>query len=265
MFSQTTQMQLAYQHTDVDYDENSLNTGLYDYRYQVITATLTKQLSERNQVFITGGYSEYHVEETDFDSETRNLQVGLTTNFTESIRGTLQAGQRRTESFYKSGALICSTTISVGNSIICTAQIVVPQDIRTESRDSVFSGSLESKSESSDWNLVFSRSLQPSSTGGQVEQDMFGFQFNKRLTSRLRTNIRGSAHEVRTFEGNFSNNDRKYYELGPGIFWQWTRDWAVGANYRYVHVKREFENEAAESNSVNLLLSYRPLKMAISR
>lgn len=264
MFSQRTQLQLAYQQADVAYDD-SQNTGLYDYRYRVIIATLANNLSVRNQAFITAGYSEYDVLVTGYESETRNLQVGLTTNFTESTRGTLQAGRRRTESFTKGGVPIY-TFFSTEDGIF-RVQTGVTQDTRTESRASVYSGNFESISESSDWNLSFSRALQPSGSGEQQEQDRFTFQFNKRLTPRLATYVNGDAMKVRTLEGDVSNNndDREYYALAPGISWQWTREWTVGTNYRYTHVKREFENEAAESNSVNLWLTYRPLKISISR
>lgn len=265
MFSQRTQLQLAYQQTDVAYDDNSLRTGLYDYRYRVITTTLANQLSERDQVFISGGYSEYHVPLTGFDSETRNLQVGITKSFTESTKGTLQAGQRRTESFSKSGALVCSRILPTVGGPICINPTIVTQDTRTRSTGSVFSGNLESKSESSDWNLSLSRALNPSGSGGQEGQDTFRFQFNKRLTPRLGANVIGNALKVRAVEGNISNNDRKYYDLAPGIYWQWSHEWNVGMSYRYVHVKRAYENEAAESNSLNFWLAYRPLKMSISR
>lgn len=263
MYSQRTQVQLAYRQTDVSYDGSSLNTGLYDYRYRVATAMLSNQLSELNQVFISGSYSEYHVPITNFDSETENLQVGITTNFTESTKGTLQVGKRRTESFTKGGNPFYETFSTIFGDV--RVQTGVTQDTRTQTTGTVFSGNLESKSESADWNLSLSRSLDPSGSGGQVEQDTFRFQFNKRLSSRLGTNFTVSALKSRTEEGNISNSDRTYYDLGPGIYWLWTREWSVGANYRYAHVKRVYENEAADSNSVNLWLTWRPQKFSISR
>jgi hypothetical protein len=78
-------------------------------------------------------------------------------------------------------------------------------------------------------------------------------------------NINGSALKSRTQEGTILSSDRTFYDLGPGAYWQWTHEWRVGANYRYAHVKRIHESEAADSNSLNLWLVYQPLKMSISR
>lgn len=263
LFSQRTRLQLAYQQTDVAYDQNSLSTGLYDYRYRTFSTTVSNLFSERDQIFIYGGYSKFHVPITDFDSETLSLQAGFTRNLTETTTATLQAGRRRTESFTRGGAPIYSYySDSTGIYRILTG---VTQDTRTQRTSSVFTGNLESKYESSDLSLSLSRSLDPSGSGGQVEQDQFNLKFNKHLSPRLGINLYGSATKLRTQEGNISNSDRTFYDFAPGGYWQWTREWSIGANYRYAHVKRVYENEAADSNSLNLWLTYRPLKMSVSR
>lgn len=263
MYSPITQLQLALRQTDVSYEENSLNAGLYDYRYSSAGATLGKRLSELNQIFVYGGYSEYHVPITGFDSETLNLQAGITRNFSETTKGTLQAGRRQTDSFTKGGTPIY--TYYQAGLTIYRIQTGVTQDSRTRSTGSVFTGSLETESESTDWNFSLSRSLEPSGSGGQVEQDQFKFAFNKRLSPLAGVNINGGALKLRTQEGNILSSDRTVYDFGPGAYWLWTREWSVGANYRFAHVKRVYENEAADSNSLNLWLTYRPLKMSVSR
>lgn len=264
MYSPITQLQLALRQTDVAYEESTLSAGLYDYRYRTASATLGRRLSELNQIFLYGGYSEYHVPITSFDSETLNLQAGFTRNFTETTTVTLQAGQRRTESFTKGGTPIYTYYLIAPNTYY-RVQTGVSPDSRTQRTGSVFSGNLDTKTESTDWNFSLSRSFDPSGSGGQVEQDQLKFKFNKRLSPRMGVNINGSALKVRTEEGNITNSDRTFYDFGPGIYWLWTREWSVGANYRYAHVKRVYENEAADSNSLNLWLTYKPLKMSVSR
>ena len=265
MISQISQLQLAYQQTDVSYGNNSLSAGLYDYRYRTASATLGQRLSELDQIFLYGGYSDYQVPFTSFDSETRSLQGGITRNFSETTKGTLQAGRRWTESFRKSGGWECGLEVSTSGGVVCLYYIIVPLDIITKSTGSVFTGSLESKMESTDWSISLSRSLDPSGSGGQVEQDQFKFALNKRLSPRAGVNINGSALKSRRQEGTILSSDRTFYDLSPGVYWQWTREWSVGANYRYAHVKREYENDAADSNSMNLWLTYKPLKMSVSR
>lgn len=263
MFSQRTQLQLAYRQTDVAYGENSLSTGLYDYRYRATTATLANQISELDQVFMSGGYSKFHVPITRFDSETRNLQVGITMNLTESTKGTLQAGLRRTESFTKGGTPIYSYySDPTGIYRILTG---VKQDARTQTTGSVFSGNLETKFENTRLNMALSRALNPSGSGGQVEQDTLNFDIVRQLTAHAAVSVKGSALKIRNIEGNITSSERTYYDLTPGALWQWSREWSVGMNYRYAHLKRIYEDKVAASNSVNLTLAYRPLKMSISR
>lgn len=102
MMTETMQLQLTYQLNNVSY-VNSQSVGLYDYGYRVATARLTNQVSEQNLVFVTGGYSAFHVPATGFDSVSRTLQAGISRNFSETMQGTLLAGARRTESLTQGG------------------------------------------------------------------------------------------------------------------------------------------------------------------
>lgn len=263
MFSERTRLQLSYQETDVSY-EDAVSVGLYGYRYRATTATLSDQISELNQIFMSGSYSVYHVPNTGFDSKTRNLQGGITRVFSETTRGTLQAGLRRTESFTRGGNPIF-TYYEVSPGVVIGVQTGVTQDVRSQTTGSVFSGNLETKFESTRLNMALSRSLDPSGSSGQIEQDTLKIDLDRRLAARATAYVRANAMKSRTAEGNILGRERTYYEIRPGAHWQWSREWSVGMNYRYARVKRELENEVADSHSVILALTYQPLKMAISR
>jgi hypothetical protein len=267
MYSERTQLQVLYQLSNVSYG-NSQSAGLYDYDYRSATATLSNQLSERNRVFVTGGYSSFHVPDTGFDSDTGSFQVGASRNFSSTTQGTLQAGLRNTESFTRDGNPVF-TRITVINSDGEAEIVLVPtgvtQDSRRENTSSVFSGSLERKFEKTLASLAVNRTLSPSGSGGQTEQDTVSFNLRNPLSPRLTLSVNARWHKTRAFEGNISNSDLTYYDFRSGIDWQWTRDWSVGMDYRHAHVNREHETVAADSNSVGLALTYRPVKMAISR
>jgi hypothetical protein len=266
MYSERTMLQVMYQLTDVSYEQTQ-SAGLYDYEYQTATVTLSNQLSERNQVFVTGGYSTFHVPNTGFDSDTRSFQVGASRIFSPTTQGTLQAGLRNTESFTRGGNPIFTrfTTIIDGEFVEVLVPTGVTQDSRSENTSSVFSGSLERKFEKSIARLAVNRALSPSGTGGQTEQDRVSFNLNNPLSPRLTLSVNANWQKSRAFEGNISNSDITYYNFSPGIVWQWSRDWRVGMDYRYTQANREHEDTAADSHSVGLALTYRPLKMSISR
>lgn len=262
MFSERIRLQMAYQHTDVSY-EDAQDVGLYDYQYRAVTTTLTNQLSELSQVFISVGYTTFHVPFTEFDSDTRSLQAGITRNFSATTRGTLQAGVRRTESFVKGGNPVY-TPFFTGFDIIYV-QTGVTQDTLNDDTRTVFSGNLESKLENMRVSVFLSRALEPSGSGGQIEQDKFRFDVGRQLSALSRVFVIVNAMEVRNLEGNIANNERTYYDIAPGVHWKWSREWGMSANYRYAHVKRVYESTSAESNSVNLMLTYQPSKWSLSR
>jgi hypothetical protein len=266
MYSETTMLQVSYQLSDVSY-ENTQNAGLYDYEYQSATVTLSNQLSERDRVFVTGGYSSFHVPGTGFDSDTRSFQAGVTRNFSTTTQGTLQAGLRNTESFTRGGNPIFSffTTEIDGELVDVPVPTGVTQDSRSENTSSVFSGSLERRFEKSLARLAVNRALSPNGSGGQTEQDTVSFNINNPLSPRLTLSVNANWHKSRVFEGNIANTGLTYYNFSPGIVWQWSRDWSVGMDYRYTHINRDREDTAADSHSVGLALTYRPVKMSISR
>lgn len=262
LLTERTRLQLMYQLNDTSY-VNGQSVGLYDYRYRTASATLSNQLSDRSQVFVTGAYSSFHTPVTGNDSTTRSFQVGITQNFSESTQGTLAAGARRTETLTQGGYPVYTRfSTPFGDVLIQTG---VTSDARIEDTSSVFSGSLEKKYELTSINVSFSRALAPSGSGSEVEQDSFDFRLNRIMTPRLNAYINLNSVVVRDDQGNISNNNRPYYHAELGANWAWTQELSLNMSYGYSRVKREFEDKAAIANSARLTLIYRPLKMSISR
>ena len=259
MLTDKTQMQLAYNLSDISY-VNGENVGLYDYRYSVASLRLSHQTSERSQIFATAAYSAFHVPATGFDSVSRIFQAGVARNFSETLQGSLMAGVRKTESLTQGGKPIYEPFFLGG-----LIQTGVTADTRREETSPTLNASLDKKFEKSSMNLTATRSLDPSGSGGQVEQDSFDFRWNRPVTSRFQFKFNAYTLNSRTVEGNISNNDRVYSYAEPGAYWQMSSEWVVNVSYRYTHTKRENEAKAATANAVYLTLAYYPLKMSISR
>jgi len=266
MLTERIKLQLMYQLNDTSY-VNGQSVGLYDYRYRTASTTVSNQLSEQYQVFVTGGYSSFHTPATGNDSTTRSAQLGITQNFSESMQGTLQAGARRTETLTQGGHPVYTRFLAIINGRLTEVliQTGVTSSARRQETSSVFSGSLEKKYELTSINMSFSRALAPSGSGSEVEQDSFDFRLNRIMTPRLNTYINLNSVIVRDDQGNISNNNRPYYHAELGANWAWTQELSLNMSYGYSRVKREFEDKAATANSVYLTLIYRPLKASISR
>ena len=263
MLTERTRLQLMYQLNDTSY-VNGQSVGLYDYRYRTASATLSNQLSTLSQVFVTGGYSAFHTPVTGNESTTRSFQVGITQNFSESTQGTLAAGARRTETLIQGGEPFYKFSFNESGELVL-AEIGVTSDRRLQETSSVFSGSLSKKYELTSINISFSRSLAPSGSGSEIEQDSFDFRLNRTMTPRLNAYINLNSVIVRDDQGNISNNNRPYYHAEMGANWAWTQELSLNMSYGYSRVKREFEDKAAIANSAYLTLIYRPLKTSISR
>ncbi len=268
MYSERTQLQLMYQLSKVSYG-NSQSVGLYDYDYWSATTTLSNQLSERNRVFVTGGYSNFQVPFTGFESNTGNVQIGGTRNFSESMSGTLQAGLRNTESITRGGnpTFTRFTTTDINGQIV---DVLIPdggvtQDSSRQNTSVVYSGNIDKKFYNTNIRAGVSRALSPSGSGGQTEEDSANLAVSRDLTERVSVYLNSNYSKSRGTEGNISNNNRTYYSIQPGATWRLSREWDAGLNYSYARIKRDYEIESAHSNSVNFSLSYRPLKMSISR
>jgi hypothetical protein len=256
-------LQLMYQLNDTSY-VNGQSVGLYDYRYRTASAVVSNQLSEQNQVFVTGGYSSFHTPATGNDSTTRSAQLGITQNFSESTQGTLQAGARRTETSIQGGKPIYQRFFIPGF-IDTLVQTGVTQDAHSQETSSMFSASLDKNYEITRVNMTLSRSFVPSGTGTEIEQDSFDFRLNRTITPRMSAFIYLNSIKVQDDQGNISNNGRAYYHAEPGANWAWTQELSLNMSYGYSRAKREFEDKAATANSWYLTLLYRPLKKSISR
>lgn len=261
-YSETIQLQMNYQWSDVSY-KNLQNSSLYDYRNQSATATLTKLFSERFQFFVTGGYAAFDVPFTGFRSNTSNIQTGVTRFFSDTSKGTLQAGLRSTESITPAGVPEFSR-FSTDSGDVQVQTGVTTQDARRRKTGSVLSGNFEKKYEKAIIKMSLSQSLNPSGSGGQIKQDRFDIAFSDPLTQRLTLTMYANAQKSSDFEGNITNNGLKYYDFSSSLDWQWLQDWNVMLRYRYARVKRVFETTAADSNSVYLTFYYRPLKFSTS-
>lgn len=260
--TERTKLQLMYQLNDTSY-VNGESVGLYDYRYRTATAVVSSQLSEQTQVFATGSYSSFHTPATGYDSITRSFQVGVSKQLSESMKGTLQAGPRRTETITQGGYPIYTRFSTIfGDYLIQTG---VTSDVRSQQTGSVFSGSLERQNELTRINTSLSRSIVPGGSGSEVEQDSFDFRLNRTITPRMSAFINLNTTKIRDDQGNILNNGYIYSHAEPGVNWAWSQELSLTTSYGYSRLKRDYENRAATSNSVYFALVYRPLKTSFSR
>ena len=105
LVTETTQLRLDYQFADVQY-QDGVSVNLLDYRQTATGLTLSDQISARTNIYAILNYSDFRVTTPEADiftpytakSRTNSGQIGITYDFTETLKGSLSGGPRKTVS-----------------------------------------------------------------------------------------------------------------------------------------------------------------------
>jgi hypothetical protein len=88
---------------------------------------------------------------------------------------------------------------------------------------------------------------------------------SRKISPMVNFNIRANVFRNKVLEGSDPNVDRRYYELIPGLSWQWRPEWAFGLEYQYRKQKFDAAPETAKSNAFFAYVNYSWPKQVTSR
>lgn len=290
------QVKLDYRYTDAVYDHIS-GTGLYDYSQHGPSLTLSHSPSKRTQFFLQASNSIYSVPELDasllgkswgelfyggvyiindtphdvgLESSTNNLQVGASYMISETISGNIGVGTYRTSS-----DTLIETCTNVGppytfppapipiRAGFCNA---VSTDTRTTTNHGqLYNASLTKKTETVQLTVSASRSIEPSGSATQVENETFSLSAQWYKTERLAFSISGANIDVRALESSQAYLDRRYYAISPHIQWRSSSNSMLSLSYSYRHLAYTGAANAIISQQVSAVFNYAWDKMSISR
>jgi hypothetical protein len=249
--TKTTQLRLDYQFSDVQYEDGA---GLLDYRQQATSLTLSEQISARTNVYTILNYSDFRVTTPEADittpytdkSRTNSGQIGITYDITETLKGSLSGGPRKTVSEDACGTSECP--------------------VRDTAHGSVFAGSLESQLELTRTTFRFSRTTSPSGSGREMQTSNLYLGIQRQITpERLSAQFTAEGYAFRALGPTTSTVDRNYYRIEPGLRWRWTEDLTVEVSYRYANQRYLDAVDVATANSVNLAFTYIWPRISVSR
>jgi hypothetical protein len=264
----------GYSFTAVDFSDekdSGSNRNNIEYDYQVFSGSLTRQFTPKVQATLATSYSMYQPE-TNFDSDTLSVQVGIRRDFTETLTTDWLAGMRRTES--DTGKLVpegfCAPPggsfpdCTVGIPVVTGSKVRKNSDTDT---GTVFSASITKLLESGQLSVSASRISTPSSDGELLDTTRFIFKGEHRFTETLRTTLRAEYSNIEVISRASLNDrgDRDIYRVIPRIIWRFQREWEIAGQYEYAKKDEDDESGNATRNAVYLTLSYRPDKLFISR
>ncbi|MGB5260824.1 MAG: outer membrane beta-barrel protein [Gammaproteobacteria bacterium] len=244
VLTELTRLELTYQYSNVDFSDDPGPQNLVNYDFHVASASLLRQFTPRIQGTLAAGYSSYRPE-SNFDSDTLSLQVGLSNNFSETLVGSFLVGLRQT-----------------------TSDSSQPIGTEDDTNSPVYSASLTRTLENGSFGASLSRSTTPGGDGELLDSTRLVLTGEYKLTETVRTSLRAQYAENETIVNRIgiqpSKNTEDFFRVTPKIHWRWAREWSLTGEYQYAR-DDNVNNQKATRNAVYLTLSYLPPKRSISR
>jgi hypothetical protein len=228
--------------------ENGLSLGLVDYQLLGGSGGLLYQLTEQDQIQLSGSYVKFHTTNSPspFRASFPGVNLSLTHSFTETLTGTAYGGP----------SFVSSTTETAG------------ANIKAQSTVWLFGASLAKKFESTSVELSASRNIMPSGFGLLIQTDRAALTVSHDLSETLTASFDGSGYRVsgvtsRAQGGNIT--EQQYFFLTPKIAWKFLEWWKLELSYtyRYRDTVGGF-SDPAMSNATMFMLTYYPPKLALS-
>ena len=248
--NEKTQADLSYNYTTVSYADEEDFRRLIEYDYHQFSAALLRQFTPRIQGTLSTAYSSYQPD-SGFDSDTVNIQVGISRSFGETLSTSWLAGYRETTS-----------------DTLTATQTGTKKDDDNNS-GSVFSANITKLLEKGELSANLSRSSNPSSDGELLDTTRLilagKYKFSEKLRSSLSISY-SNAETISRVSGNIRKTDEDFFRIRPKLFWKWHREWQLAAEYEYAESDRNHRNSGtARRNAFYLTLSYHHPKISISR
>jgi hypothetical protein len=237
--------QSSFQLSDTTY-ENGLSLGLVNYQLFGGSGGLLYQLTEKDQVQLSGSYVNFHTTNSpaSFRSGFPGASLNLTHMFSESLIGTLYGGPR-----------FVNTTSQIG-----------AVQIKTNDTVWVFGGNLTKKFERSTIQATVSRDIIPSGFGLLIQTDRVAATVTHNLSETIALSLDASAYRVSgvtTTALGTSLADQKYFYVTPTISWKFLEWWKAELSYAY-RLREVTGVPDATSNGTMFTLTYFPPKLARS-
>ena len=238
--------QSSFQFSDTTY-ENGLRLGLVDYQLFGGSGGLLYQLTEQDQIQLTGSYTNFHTVNapSPIRASFPAVSLSLTHAFTETLTGTAFGGP----------SFVSSTTQTASD------------NIKAQSTVWLFGATLAKKFERTSVQVQVDRKIVPSGLGLLIQTDRAGVTVSHDLSETLTASFDGSAYKVSgitelAIGGRLPES--RFFSATPAIAWKFSEWWKMELSYTYRHREVDGFSDPAMSNATMFMLTYYPPKLAFS-
>ncbi len=239
-------LQTSFQFSNTRY-ENGLALGLVDYQLLGGSGGLRYQLTEEDQIQLSGSYLGFYTTNSPspFRASFPGINLALTHAFTESMTGTVYGGPNYVSSTTRAAATV----------------------VRAERTVWLFGVNLEKKFESGSIQLNAAREILPSGFGLLIQTDHAGLTISRDITETVVAGLDGGAYLITGITTTSSGGilpEQRYFYLGPRLSWKFSEWWKFDVSYTYGRRESDGLNPAL-SNATMFMLTYYPPKLALSK
>jgi hypothetical protein len=245
--TETLAFQGSYQFNDVTY-EDGLQFNLFNYTLHAGNAGLSYSLTERDTIQGMAQYVDFTVPQAQLHSTYYGLHLTLTHAFSESL----------------------SATVSGGGRTIMSESSTVSPPATDRTTVGLFSASVEKTFERGLVRVEAAREINPSGLGLLLQTDRVSLRTKWDVTERLNAAFNASMYwtqSVVTRENTRTFPDNRYFRIEPLLSYRLTEHWMVSGSYSYSYrdIALPGDLQRASANATYLMLTYHPLKFAVSR
>ncbi|MBL8037089.1 hypothetical protein ACYX34_01505 [Nitrospira sp. CMX1] len=251
--------QSSYQFMDAQYQDGR-KFGLADYQVHGVVAGPTYNVSELDQIHMTGEFTRVRIPLAGLESTYYGAQGGWTHDFGHEVTGSISGGGRLVSSTQDIPAIPGILGILLGRS---SNRSVTSHEIVW-----VFRGSLRKQFERSMVEIEGSREINPSGFGRLLQTDRVGGLFSHNLTETLTASLNGALYFVSgitTTEGSLPLNRTRFFSVGPTLSWKFAQWWSVDVSYTYGERAVDGLDQRNGANSTFIMLTYMGDKWSVSR
>jgi hypothetical protein len=226
--TERSDLQLAGTYDQVDYDSRS-GFRLGNFNYAQASLQYDWSLTERWTSSTAAGYGRYALREQNSTNENRFAQTSLTRALSEQWTASVQIGYSRISA--SSEALLCCAIIPVAGGY---ALAYIPVNESSSGGIVDYTLSLERKLERWMLDVSASRSVQPSSLGALLTQDIANARASFAINERLQVGagVRSSL-QSNSLQHSGGVSSARYAAFETDASWQWTEHWTLALQATY--------------------------------
>lgn len=217
-------------YTTADYDEALTLAGLRDYSDSRLRLRYERDVSNRNTAIVMATGRSFDSTGSSNDTTGVGVSAGFARSLSSSTKLEALVGLETTDE----EGVSTDPTYTVDVSLVRRLEVIT---LLTQYR----------------------RSVSASGQGNLMARDSLNFRLSRELNDRISAGLGFRAYRTDAIEGLSSSlTERDYVQLRAVFSVDLTQAFQIETDYRYTFIRRTTLGESANSNNVNLWLTYRP-------